>query len=90
MSNLIKILEKIGRDSHLQVRENLAAMLETSNLDENVIDALLTNDKQKLETYLNVKSDFFCGIVPAEDDEPSKEDEEPKKEENETKSAVNQ
>ncbi len=73
MSTVIKLLERLGQDSSLQLKENVEALLADANLDEELKTALLNKDVVSLERQLDVCPDIFCMMFPAED-EP-KEDE---------------
>ncbi|QDO85479.1 hypothetical protein FM037_22260 [Shewanella psychropiezotolerans] len=91
MSNIIQLLERMGKDANLQSREMQLHTINTSNLEANIKEPLLKSDLIKLKKELDVCPDIFCVFFPAED-EPEKdstEKESPKEDESELKSVVN-
>lgn len=80
MSKTIELLEKLAKDSALVSNEKKSAVILASELNESQKSALLTNDVDALSQLEVDLPEITCfGIVPAEDDEPSKEDDDKEK-----------
>ncbi len=76
MTQIIELLEKMGQDASLQNESKLATLIESIELPENIERAILTNDSEELAQDLNTRPNIFCGVFPAEDDEPTEGDDE--------------
>lgn len=72
MSNIIDLLEKIGRSAELQQLDSLtlAKISNPLDLDPQVQNAILNHDNKALEMLLNARNKIVCAVCPAEE-EPS-------------------
>lgn len=75
MSNVIELIERMGSEVSLQNSANLKLALNEHNIDESLQKAILDGDVKALEKELNVRGTIFCGVAPAEDDEPEETEE---------------
>jgi len=80
MTNLVEILETLGKTSDLSNESEIKTFLESSKLDEETINAILTKNEEQLAHQLDVCPDIVCLLVPAEDDEDSEGDSEEQEE----------
>jgi len=69
MSDIIKLLEELGQNAKLQLKDEVEKAIVESELAEEVKTALLTKDTVTLEKQLDVCPDIFCILFPAEDEE---------------------
>lgn len=80
MSKTIELLEKLAKDSALVSNEEKSAVILASDLSESQKSALLTNNVDALSQLEVDLPEITCfGILPAEDEEPSKEDDDKEK-----------
>lgn len=80
MNNVIDFLENIGTNSEYQLnRDELSMAVGNSELDEEVKQAILAQDHQKLEMLLDARTTIRCMLFPAEEDQPDKEDDKDEK-----------
>lgn len=76
MNQVIKLLEQIGKDSTLQDQELMIEKINELKLSNPIKSSILENNIDDLETLLDVRSEMFCGVFPAEDDEPGDDEQE--------------
>jgi len=69
MSKAIQVLEQLGQDANLQTPENIESYLATTELDNELTEALVNKDVTSLERSLDVCPDIVCIIATPEDDE---------------------
>jgi hypothetical protein len=86
MSKVIRILESLGAHPNQQSwsSDDTNHLNEVNSLSPELRTALLKGDQQLLVKLLGARSNIFCGVFPAKQDEdesettPSKKEEEPK------------
>lgn len=76
MNNVISLLEKMGscasfKDNELEVMSEI----ETTELSDELREALVNKNTGALETILERKSKIYCLLFPAEDDDAESESE---------------
>ncbi|WP_440874090.1 hypothetical protein [Thalassotalea sp. PLHSN55] len=76
MNQVIKLLEQIGKDSTLQDQELVIEKINELKLSNPIKSSILEKNIDDLETLLDVRSEMFCGVFPAEDDEPADDEQE--------------
>jgi len=79
MSQAIQVLEQLGQDANLQTPANIESYIATTELDNELTEALVNKDVTSLERSLDVCPDIVC-IIAQPDDEPSEDDSEEKEE----------
>jgi hypothetical protein len=80
MSNVIRLIERLGQDSTMKNAESskLEYALRSENIDPKVLQAILACDQAGLESLLGANTNVCCVVAPARDDDddvPSKEEE---------------
>ncbi len=75
MSNVIQLLERLGRDADAinsadAILNHAAA---TSDLSAEIIIALKTRDQAMLIALLGARTNVFCAVFPAKQDEDEKD-----------------
>lgn len=75
MNKIIQILEQMGQDAALQTTQAANDLVIKSDLSEELQASLTELDSETLAKQLDTANNIFCGILPAEDDEPSEDDE---------------
>jgi hypothetical protein len=86
MSDVIKFMEELGKNSDLRLdRIDFESLLTNDDFDPEVRKAILEKDSKALEMLLNARSKIVCMIVPAkeedDDEEDNKDDDDNSKEE---------
>ena len=74
MNKTIKLLEEIAVDATLINNEAIQEKILSADISEEVKSALVEKDFEEVVKFLDARSKIFCGIFPAEDDEPSEDD----------------
>jgi len=74
MSELLKVIEQLATDAQIITSTEIESLVKASNISEELKSELLKGNIEALKEELNAREKIFCGIVPAEDDEPSEED----------------
>lgn len=85
MSEVISFLESLGRDVDGLSAGEFAARVASLEVGEELRDALLARDEQAISALLGGRSNVYCLLVPAEDDDKQDDDkdsDEPDKETN--------
>jgi hypothetical protein len=80
MSNVIRLIEKLGQDSALRNANSgeLEQTLLDAHVDPAIRAAILACDQAQLEKLLGANTNVCCVVAPARDDDddvPSKEEE---------------
>jgi hypothetical protein len=75
MSNVIDLLEKMGRDPQMRDASpnDVAQALDRAQIDPRVKAAILAKDHRLLEALLG-SSNVFCGLLPGKQDEEEEDD----------------
>lgn len=74
MSNIIKLLERIGQDANLQNNDALEQAIKQAKITTELQTTLLQKDTLALERQLDTCPDIIAFLAPAKDDEPSEEE----------------
>ncbi|WP_257386258.1 hypothetical protein [Tahibacter caeni] len=71
MSKVIEFLNSMGGDARLRYADaaQLAAVLERTQIDPAVRDAILGSDQAALAALLGARTNVVCGFAPAQDDD---------------------
>lgn len=75
MSNVIQVLAQMGCDAALQSEEAIANLLQTTELNAELTEAIESKDIISLERQLDVRPDIVCTIATPEGDEDEDESE---------------
>lgn len=74
MSNVVKLLEMMGRDASLDLGSVAAKSVD--GVDPAVLDCIARRDEAGLRRLLSVASNVACFVLPAENEPDSAPDEE--------------
>jgi len=86
MSNVIQVLEQMGRDASLQNNQAIEQLLTTTELDSETSQAIVNKDINTLEKQMCITPIIAHVLHPAEEEENKDEN---KKENKDVKNAVN-
>lgn len=75
MSKVVQFLENLGRNPELLSEQAYADAVAALELDADSAAAVLSRDPLAMAELLQAPGITFCGLVPAEEEEPVKEDE---------------
>ncbi|MBB1059977.1 hypothetical protein [Marilutibacter spongiae] len=75
MSNVVKFLEALGRNPALLTEDQYADAVAALELDAESAAALARRDATRIAELLEAPAVTFCGLFPAEEEQPVKEDE---------------
>lgn len=75
MSKVVQFLEDLGRNPELLSEQAYADAVAALELDADAAAALLGRDAMVMAELLQAPGITFCGLVPAEEEEPVREDE---------------
>ena len=75
MSKTIQLLAQMASDSSLQTKKAIETLLASVDIDNEQSEAIITKNVTSLERQLDICPDFYCAVMPAEDDEDEDEDE---------------
>lgn len=75
MSNIVSFLEELGRNPALLTDQQYMDAVASLGLDADSQAALVNRDAVRLAELLQAPAVTFCGLFPAEEEQPVKEDE---------------
>lgn len=75
MSNVMKFLEELGRNPQMLSEDQYAQAVAALDLDAETASALASRDAGRMAELLKAPAVTFCGLFPAEEEQPVKEDE---------------
>lgn len=75
MSKVVQFLENLGRNPELLSEQEYADAVAALQLDADAAAIVLNRDAAGMAELLEAPPVTFCGLVPAEEEEPLKEDE---------------
>jgi hypothetical protein len=73
MSKVIQVLAEMANNTECQSDAAIEALVTAANLNATTAEAILAKDVTSLERQLDVRTDIYCAVFPA-DDEDDKED----------------
>jgi len=76
MTTVLNLLETLGSNATYTDAEKFEQLLAEVELGDELKSAIKNGDKDVIAASLQARTKVFCGIVPAEDDEPSEDDQE--------------
>lgn len=79
MSKLVQLLDLLGRNPKLLSDDAYAQAVSAFDLDDQIVEAVMAREPERLTTLLQLPSISYCALFPAED-EPVREDEDDQKE----------
>jgi len=82
MSNVIELLERMGKDASLQTQQSFEKAIQESELTSELKQTLINRDDISLKRELDICPDVVCIFLPAEDEKPNEDSDEDEKTDN--------
>ena len=82
MSNVIQLLERLGQDAEARcsAEATLNRIATATQVSADIVSALKSGDQSRLSSLLGTRSNMYCQVFPAKQDDDEKQQDDDDKE----------